>query len=67
FSSLAHLARTAERGKFDFFFLAGEGPRPREHPCLGGRTGRFRMPEASWGMPEARRGARPRSPRGCHR
>ncbi|MYY19178.1 NtaA/DmoA family FMN-dependent monooxygenase [Streptomyces sp. SID4912] len=31
FSSFAHLARTAERGKFDFFFLAGEGPRPREH------------------------------------
>ncbi|MEV6262588.1 NtaA/DmoA family FMN-dependent monooxygenase [Streptomyces sp. NPDC051784] len=30
FSSFGHLARTAERGKFDFFFLA-EGLRPREH------------------------------------
>ncbi|MFE5091021.1 NtaA/DmoA family FMN-dependent monooxygenase [Streptomyces sp. NPDC056638] len=30
FSSFAHLARTAERGKFDFFFLA-EGLRLREH------------------------------------
>ncbi|PWS42924.1 F420-dependent methylene-tetrahydromethanopterin reductase [Streptomyces sp. ZEA17I] len=30
FSSFVHLARTAERGKFDFFFLA-EGLRLREH------------------------------------
>ncbi|MFI6557082.1 NtaA/DmoA family FMN-dependent monooxygenase [Streptomyces griseus] len=30
FSSFEHLARTAERGKFDFFFLA-EGLRLREH------------------------------------
>ncbi|WP_371672492.1 NtaA/DmoA family FMN-dependent monooxygenase [Streptomyces sp. NBC_00289] len=30
FSSLEHLARTAERGLFDFFLLAGE-PRLREH------------------------------------
>ncbi|HEV7722064.1 MAG TPA: NtaA/DmoA family FMN-dependent monooxygenase [Iamia sp.] len=30
FSSFAHLARTAERGRFDFFFLA-EGLRLREH------------------------------------
>ncbi|MEU6262752.1 NtaA/DmoA family FMN-dependent monooxygenase [Saccharopolyspora shandongensis] len=30
FSSFAHLARTAERGKFDFLFLA-EGLRLREH------------------------------------
>jgi FMN-dependent oxidoreductase (nitrilotriacetate monooxygenase family) len=30
FESFAHLARTAERGKFDFFFLA-EGLRLREH------------------------------------
>ncbi|NIH87794.1 NtaA/DmoA family FMN-dependent monooxygenase [Amycolatopsis granulosa] len=30
FSSFAHLARTAERAKFDFFFLA-EGLRLREH------------------------------------
>ena len=30
FDSFAHLARTAERGKFDFFFLA-EGLRLREH------------------------------------
>ncbi|MFE6185172.1 NtaA/DmoA family FMN-dependent monooxygenase [Streptomyces sp. NPDC056465] len=30
FSSFDHLARTAERGKFDFFFLA-EGLRLREH------------------------------------
>ncbi|AQA09681.1 NtaA/DmoA family FMN-dependent monooxygenase [Streptomyces malaysiensis] len=30
FSSFRHLARTAERGKFDFFFLA-EGLRLREH------------------------------------
>ncbi|MEU6477842.1 NtaA/DmoA family FMN-dependent monooxygenase [Streptomyces sp. NPDC047017] len=30
FDSFAELARTAERGKFDFFFLA-EGLRPREH------------------------------------
>jgi len=30
FSSFAHLARTAERGRFDFFFLA-EGLRVREH------------------------------------
>src|SRR4051794_38098614 len=30
FSSFAHLAQTAERGKFDFFFLA-EGLRLREH------------------------------------
>jgi FMN-dependent oxidoreductase (nitrilotriacetate monooxygenase family) len=30
FSSFEHLARTAERGLFDFFFLA-EGLRPREH------------------------------------
>ncbi|MET9498051.1 NtaA/DmoA family FMN-dependent monooxygenase [Streptomyces sp. NPDC006552] len=30
FASFEHLARTAERGLFDFFFLA-EGPRPREH------------------------------------
>lgn len=30
FSSFTHLARTAERGKFDFFFLA-EGLRLREH------------------------------------
>ncbi|WP_349536268.1 NtaA/DmoA family FMN-dependent monooxygenase [Rhodococcus rhodochrous] len=30
FSSFLHLARTAERGKFDFFFLA-EGLRLREH------------------------------------
>lgn len=33
FSSFAHLARTAERGKFDFFFLA-EGLRLREHNGL---------------------------------
>src|SRR5213595_3613088 len=30
FSSFEHLARTAERGKFDFLFLA-EGLRLREH------------------------------------
>ena len=30
FASFVHLARTAERGKFDFFFLA-EGLRLREH------------------------------------
>src|SRR4051812_48599489 len=30
FASFAHLARTAERGRFDFFFLA-EGLRLREH------------------------------------
>src|ERR1700712_5124359 len=30
FSSFVHLAQTAERGKFDFFFLA-EGLRLREH------------------------------------
>lgn len=30
FSSFEHLARTAERGLFDFLFLA-EGPPPREH------------------------------------
>ncbi|MFF3207890.1 NtaA/DmoA family FMN-dependent monooxygenase [Streptomyces sp. NPDC002962] len=30
FSSFEHLARTAERGLFDFFLLA-EGPRPRAH------------------------------------
>ncbi|MCD9143525.1 NtaA/DmoA family FMN-dependent monooxygenase [Streptomyces albireticuli] len=30
FSSFAHLARTAERGLFDFLLLAGE-PGPREH------------------------------------
>jgi alkanesulfonate monooxygenase SsuD/methylene tetrahydromethanopterin reductase-like flavin-dependent oxidoreductase (luciferase family) len=30
FSSFEHLARTAERGLFDFFFL-DEGSRPREH------------------------------------
>lgn len=30
FSSFVHMARTAERGKFDFFFLA-EGLRLREH------------------------------------
>src|ERR1022692_5231395 len=30
FSSFAHLARTAEAGKFDFFFLT-ESPRLREH------------------------------------
>ncbi|MFE6828638.1 NtaA/DmoA family FMN-dependent monooxygenase [Streptomyces sp. NPDC057690] len=30
FSSFEHLARTAERGLFDFFLLA-EGPRTREH------------------------------------
>ncbi|MFF9770296.1 NtaA/DmoA family FMN-dependent monooxygenase [Streptomyces sp. NPDC014636] len=30
FDSFLHLARTAERGRFDFFFLA-EGLRPREH------------------------------------
>lgn len=34
FSSFEHLARTAERGRFDFFFLA-EGLRLREH---GGRV-----------------------------
>ncbi|MFF3177194.1 NtaA/DmoA family FMN-dependent monooxygenase [Streptomyces sp. NPDC057900] len=33
FSSFEHLARTAERGLFDFFFLA-EGLRPREHNGL---------------------------------
>ncbi|MFE2598899.1 NtaA/DmoA family FMN-dependent monooxygenase [Streptomyces sp. NPDC059396] len=33
FSSFEHLARTAERGKFDFFFLA-EGLRLREHNGL---------------------------------
>ena len=31
FDSFVHLARTAERGLFDFFFLA-EGLRLREHP-----------------------------------
>ncbi|MBV7674029.1 NtaA/DmoA family FMN-dependent monooxygenase [Streptomyces halstedii] len=46
FSSLAHLARTAERGKFDFFFLAGDGPRPREH------HGRAHHPDVA-GRPEA--------------
>ena len=30
FESFAHMARTAERGLFDFFFLA-EGLRLREH------------------------------------
>ena len=30
FASFVHLAQTAERGKFDFFFLA-EGLRLREH------------------------------------
>ncbi len=33
FSSFEHLARTAERGRFDFFFLA-EGLRLREHKGL---------------------------------
>lgn len=33
FSSFEHLARTAERGLFDFFFLA-DGLRPREHNGL---------------------------------
>ncbi|MFE3229050.1 NtaA/DmoA family FMN-dependent monooxygenase [Nocardia sp. NPDC059228] len=33
FESFAHLARTAERGRFDFFFLA-EGLRLREHKGL---------------------------------
>ncbi|MDT5349037.1 MAG: hypothetical protein QOH91_2324 [Mycobacterium sp.] len=37
FDSFAHLARTAERGLFDFLFLA-EGLRLREHP---GREGRI--------------------------
>lgn len=57
FASFEHLARTAERGLFDFFFLA-EGLRLREHLCrihdldVVGRPDTFTVLDALAGVTE---------------